>query len=117
MLFLPIPAASHHISQQIDSLFSRITLRYPSGCTVYVARPTRSIPPCCVRDTPPDNLLQLTCRIGAIVCQGPALPLFLGWPRTFGQSAKQTPSFDVANHSLQSAFLIAYFSVLDLPTS
>src|SRR6476469_1224323 len=111
MLLLPISTASHHTSQQIDPLFARIPLRHPSGCTVYVARPTRSIRPCCVRDTPPDNLLQLTCRIGAIVCQGPALPLFLGWPRTFGQSAKQTPSFDVSNHSPHSAFLIAYFSV------
>src|SRR5436305_528386 len=85
--------------------------RYPHGITVHVARPTRSIPPCCVRDTPRDNLLQLTCRTAAIVCQGPALPLFLGWPQNiptickanaFVRSRKSFSSFYILTSSFRS---------------
>lgn len=33
-----------HKNREIDSVVSRLSRRYPPGVTVYVARPTRSIP-------------------------------------------------------------------------
>jgi hypothetical protein len=36
-------------SRQIHSFTSRLTLRYPRGVAVHVARPARSIPPCYAR--------------------------------------------------------------------